>query len=41
MAKAAVAIPFKEMNVSQKTVFIFKLVVCVATFGMLFPTLGD
>ncbi len=41
MAKAAASIPFKEMKVSQKTIFIFKLVICVATFGMLFPTLGD
>ncbi len=41
MAKAADSLPFKEMNAGQKTVFIFKLVICVVSFGMLFPTLGD
>lgn len=35
------SIPYKEMNVGQKTVFICKLVICIMTFGLIFPTLGD
>ena len=35
------AIPYKEMKPVQKTVFVLKLVVCILSFGMLFPTLGD
>lgn len=29
--------PFKEMKPFQKGFFIFKVVVCVLTFGMAFP----
>lgn len=42
MAKTAeVSIPYKEMSLVQKVLFIFKIVVCIATFGMVFPTVGD
>ena len=40
-AKAEVSIPYKDMNATQKTVYIFKLIVCICTFGLVFPTLGD
>jgi hypothetical protein len=29
--------PFKQMKPFQKGFFIFKLVVCILTFGMAFP----
>ncbi len=35
------SIPYKEMNPGQKTVFIVKLVICIMSFGLIFPTLGD
>lgn len=35
------SIPFKDMSAVQKSVFVFKLVVCICTFGLVFPTLGD
>jgi hypothetical protein len=41
MTKAAAAISYKDMSASQKTVFVFKLIVCICTFGLVFPTLGD
>ena len=40
-AKAEVSVPYKDMNTAQKTVFILKLIVCICTFGLVFPTLGD
>ena len=40
MAKAA-DLPYKEMKSGQKAVFIFKIVVCILSFGMLFPNIGD
>jgi Na+/alanine symporter len=40
-AKAEVSIPYKDMTASQKSVFILKLIVCICTFGLVFPTLGD
>ena len=30
---------FKEMSGGQKTVFILKLAVCIASFGMIFPNI--
>ncbi|MFL6565896.1 MAG: hypothetical protein ACJ8G5_13265 [Burkholderiales bacterium] len=30
---------FKQMSGGQKTVFILKLVVCIISFGMIFPNL--
>ncbi len=42
MAKTTqVSVPYKEMTPVQKALFIFKLVVCIVTFGMVFPTVGD
>jgi hypothetical protein len=35
------SIPYKEMNAGQKTVFLAKLVICIMSFGLIFPTLGD
>jgi hypothetical protein len=35
------AIPFKDMTGGQKAFFVFKVVVCILTFGMVFPTVGD
>jgi hypothetical protein len=29
--------PYKEMKPGRKALFIFKLVVCILTFGMAFP----
>ena len=40
-AKPSDSIPYKEMKPAQKAFFIFKLVICIITFGMIFPTLGD
>jgi len=40
MAKSS-DVPYKEMNPTQKAVFILKIVVCILSFGMLFPTIGD
>lgn len=41
MASANDSIPYKEMTRVQKAAFIFKIVVCICTFGMVFPTVGD
>jgi hypothetical protein len=41
MAKADDSIPYKEMKPAQKAVFVFKILVCIITFGMIFPTVGD
>ena len=30
-------VPFKQMMPRQKVVFIFKLAVCILTFGIVFP----
>ena len=30
-------VPFKQMKPRQKVVFIFKLTVCILTFGIVFP----
>lgn len=30
-------VPFAQMTAKQKAVFIFKLAVCILTFGMVFP----
>jgi hypothetical protein len=35
------SIPYKEMSAGQKTVFLCKLVICIISFGLIFPTLGD
>ena len=35
------SIPYKEMSVGQKTVFLVKLAICIMSFGLIFPTLGD
>ena len=35
------SIPYKEMSTGQKTVFVCKLVICIMSFGLIFPTLGD
>lgn len=40
-AKSDDSIPYKDMTTAQKTVFIVKLVICIVSFGLLFPTLGD
>ena len=29
--------PFKQMKPRQKVIFILKLVVCIVTFGIVFP----
>jgi hypothetical protein len=29
--------PFKEMNNTRKTLFIFKLIISIVTFGLAFP----
>lgn len=41
MAKSDDSIPYKDMKPAQKAFFIFKIVVCIVTFGMVFPTVGD
>ena len=34
--------PFKEMTTNRKVMFIAKLVVCIISFGMIFPNvMGD
>jgi hypothetical protein len=38
-ATAKDKLTFKQMSPGQKTVFILKLVVCIVTFGMVFPNL--
>lgn len=35
------SIPYKEMKRGEKAVFIAKLVICIISFGLIFPTLGD
>jgi len=35
------SLPYKDMSPAQKTVFVFKIIVCICTFGLVFPTVGD
>lgn len=35
------SIPYKELKPAQKALFVLKLLVCIASFGMIFPNLGD
>jgi hypothetical protein len=37
MTKIAAPTPFKEMTPGRKVVFILKIVVCILSFGMVFP----
>jgi hypothetical protein len=36
-ATARTSIPFKDMTPDQKLKFIFKLAICIISFGMIFP----
>jgi|1185.fasta_scaffold1030959_2 hypothetical protein len=31
--------PYKDMSSHQKVMFVLKLVVCICTFGMVFPNI--
>ena len=40
--KADLGTPFKQMTTQKKVFFIAKLVVCIISFGMIFPNvMGD
>jgi hypothetical protein len=39
--KSSAGRPFKEMTRSKKFVSVFKVVVCVSTFGFVFPNVMD
>ena len=32
---------YKDMTPSEKVAFVFKLVVCILSFGFIFPNAGD
>lgn len=40
-AEVQKSIPYKELKPAQKALFVLKLLVCIASFGMIFPNLGD
>ena len=33
--------PYKDMTPKQKVIFVLKLAVCIMTFGLAFPNVGD
>jgi hypothetical protein len=34
-------VSYNELRPAQKAIFLVKLVICIASFGMIFPNLGD
>jgi len=39
--KVVESLAYKDMNGAQKVFHVFKIVVCICTFGLVFPTVGD
>ncbi len=41
MDQKTASTPFKDMGPVGKTAFVLKVIVCLMTFGMVFPNIGD